>query len=219
MAEEYNGFESLNFDNSSDGGTKKERRFSVHDVEAEDNQINYGQPDNQAMTENVNLRIGSTSDDNVNLDGVDSADRDNTNRSSIHSDSHKSEDDDNPNIYIHENVDDNDEYANEHIDADANQYNEDLTDDQQQTGSGSNARDSKENTPEQEDDTNANADANNESKTAKDKDKGKDKEHFDTAHYRHPSLPANENPASDGEDYDKDHGRYLSTLIHGDVDS
>ena len=190
------GYEPLTFGagDSSDGGTtEKKRRYSVHDVDAEDNEVNYGQPDNPADDGNA-IRIGSTSDDNI-------GDRSSMNRSSIHSDSHKSqEDDDNPNIYIHENVDDNDEYANEHIDADPNQYNEDFTDDQQQTGSGSNARDSKENTP---DDTSNN---------------NKKDEHFDTTHYRHPSLLDHELPASD-EDIDKDHGRYLSTLIHEVNDS
>merc|ERR1712228_680181 len=40
------------------------------------------------------------------------------------------------------------------------------------------------------------------------------------SHYRHPSLAPNENPASDDDDdMDKDHGRYLSTLIHENVDS
>lgn len=186
-------YEPLTFGDSSDGGTtEKKRRYSVHDVEAEDNEVNYGQPDNPADDGNA-IRIGSTSDDNVTT-----GDRSSMNRSSIHSDSHKSqEDDDNPNIYIHENVDDNDEYANEHIAVDPNQYNEDFTTDEQQTGSGSNARDSKENTPDQED----------------------KKKHFDTSHYRHPSLAPHENPASDDDDIDKDHGRYLSTLIHEVNDS
>lgn len=40
-----------------------------------------------------------------------------------------------------------------------------------------------------------------------------------TLHYRHPSLPSTENPVSDEEDMDGDHGRYLSTLIHENVDS
>eukprot|EP01084_Bolivina_argentea_P302067 521335_1 len=117
-----------------------------------------------------------------------------TRLNSMNSDSHQSDDNDDQNgVFIHENVDNNyDEYGNDQIVDDYSQNEEEQAA----------ARGSKETTPE----TNKN-NKNNKNNT------------FDTSHYRHPSLGPNENPASDDEDLDKDHGRYLSTLIHENVDS
>eukprot|EP00484_Ammonia_sp_Unknown_P029435 CAMPEP_0197034114 /NCGR_PEP_ID=MMETSP1384-20130603/12315_1 /TAXON_ID=29189 /ORGANISM="Ammonia sp." /LENGTH=819 /DNA_ID=CAMNT_0042463999 /DNA_START=39 /DNA_END=2498 /DNA_ORIENTATION=- len=181
--------EALQLGGDSDGGEKK-RRFSVHDVVEEDNDVKYGQIDNQAIINNNPTRIASVDDHDTDDDEkVKSTNR--INRSSIHSDN-KSEEDEHANVFIADNVDDNDEYANGHI-----EYSDDMHHDTTSAPNDMDAkqsRDSKENTP------NANA-----------ADKDNEKEAY---HYRHPSLAPDENPASDDEELDKDHARFASTLIH-----
>ena len=139
---------------------KKERRFSVHDVTDDDNNISYGQIDNEAIS-NSSLRIASSLDSDQHL------------LKKSRTASNHSDDSDSNKVFIHETVDNNEDY---------DEYHDVAT------------RGSKEHTPS---DNNAYP-----------------------SHYRHPSLAPNENPASDDdEDMDKDHGRYLSTLIHENVES
>eukprot|EP01084_Bolivina_argentea_P282411 483409_1 len=156
---------------------KKERRFSVHDVDSTDNEIPYGQPDNLAIDDVSAMRIAS-------VDDVDPTVNKQSTRGSVASDS--IDDDDQNGVFIHENVDNTyDDYGG----------NESIGNEYTQSPNLDATRGSKEATPDHD-----------------------DKEYFDSTHYRHPSLAAHENPASDDEDGDKDHGRFLSTLIHETAD-
>ena len=186
----------------------KERRFSVHDVVEEDNNVNYGQPDNQAVAEDNISRITSVDDDD------DQKKSTRVYSSSIHSDSHE---DDNANVYIHENLDDNDEYANEHI-INENQYNEDIHDAEQGGNSGPNdiESDNKDNISQKD---NHKGGGGGDKVTDDNNNNNNDNKETYPSHYRHPSLAADEQPASDDDDVDKEHGRYLSTIIREGVDS
>eukprot|EP01084_Bolivina_argentea_P135857 239316_1 len=125
--------------------------------------------------------------------------------SSIHSNSESNNDDIGDAPFIHENID-NEEYVGDHIIEDVH-YEHDNGD-----GPPTNPEENEEN------DNDGDAAGNSKEHTPKEADNDNDEEY--PAHYRHPSLPANENPAEDDEDdMDRDHGRYLSTLIHEDVES
>ena len=185
---------------------KKARRFSVHDVAPDDNQISYGQPDNEAIS-NKGFRILSVDDD------IDDAQKERRHSDSQNRDSGDDTNDVQP--FIHENVDDNnyEEYAVEETSYDHNGDNE-LDGDNDDTPNDDAARES------QEEENDAFPPPHYRHPSLLDNE---------SMHYL--SLPHRKYAKSkyavyidpidddDDDDMDREHGRNFSTIIHEDVDS